>query len=75
VFAPSKRSPFGLIGRFDSFTLDGNLPAHNSFLVLGAIYDLTARTSFAVDYQELAPRDGSTTVRQATWFLHMVANF
>ena len=75
VFKPKSRSPLGLIGRFDSFTIDDNLSAHNSFLVLGAIYDLTARTSFALDYQELKPRDGSTTTRLSTWFLHMVANF
>jgi hypothetical protein len=74
IFSRS-RSRFGLVGRFDSFKLDQDGDAENQFIVAGAFYDMTARTSVALDYQELSPRRGSTTTRQATWFLHVVANF
>ena len=76
-----KRSPWGLLGRFDSFKLNKSLPASganpdNKLVVLGAFYDLNARTTFALDYQELKANIGTTNVFPTkTLFLHWQANF
>jgi hypothetical protein len=76
-----KRSPFGLLGRFDSFKLNKSLPSSianpaNTFLVLGTFWDLNARTTFALDYQELKSDVGTASLFPGkTLFLHWVANF
>lgn len=72
---PGRRSNFALIGRFDEFQLDRDADAKNRFLVLGLIYDITSRTSAALDYQELRPMNGSPTTPTQTWFAHFVVNF
>ncbi len=75
IFRPGKPSRFGLLGRLDHFEINRDLEPANRFVVLGAFYDVTAKTSFALDYQELQPRSGSTTIASKIWFLHYVANF
>lgn len=73
---PRKRSRLGLIARYDYFKLDNSADPSNTFTVFGAFWDLNARTSFALDYQQLAP-SGTPRISapQQTWFLHWVANF
>ena len=71
----TKRSRLGLIGRVDQFKLDSDVEPSNQFVVLGAIWDLTSRTSLALDYQGLSAKNGSATAPLKTLFLHWVANF
>jgi len=76
-----KRSPWGLLGRYDSFKLNKSQPASaanpdNKFVILGAFYDLNARTTFALDYQELKANVGTTSVFPTkTLFVHWQASF
>lgn len=71
----SRKSRLSVIGRVDRFALDRDLDAVSQFTVVGAIWDLTPRTSLAVDYQAATPRNGAATLPVRTWFLHWVANF
>ena len=78
-----KRSSFGIVGRFDkfdSFSKNTSLPAgvlipDNRFVVLGLFWDVNARTTFALDYQELKNETAVATFPGKTLFLHWVANF
>ena len=75
-----KRSPWGVLGRFDSFKLNKALPASaanpdSKFVVLGAFWDVNARTTFALDYQELKSTTTTATFPTKTLFLHWQANF
>jgi len=80
---PKKKSPFAIVGRFDNFdsysrnsTLPpGILIPDNKFVVLGAIWDLNARASLALDYQEMKAETTVTTFPTKTLFLHWQATF
>ena len=84
-------SPWAVIARFDHFTPNANptspnyagtTPAQN-FWILGTSWDLTARMTFALDYQQLMgvnyPTPTGTNIRspaeQQTIFLHFQALF
>jgi hypothetical protein len=73
---PKKRSNIGLLARYDNFKLDKSVPVSaanpaSTFLVLGAFYELTTRTTMTLDYQELGRQSGATSVTPAkTFFLH-----
>jgi hypothetical protein len=80
LFDNKKRSPLGLIGRWDSFKLDKSNPAaagnpQNTFLVGGLFWDVNQRATLALDYQELKSEVATTTFPNKTLFLHWVANF
>ena len=71
----SKRSPLGLIGRYDRFKVDADADAQNEVAILGAIWDLNDRVSLALDHQAMKPTGGSTTPATRTFFLHWTASF
>jgi hypothetical protein len=75
LVSPEKRSPFSLFTRYDDFDFDEVTNASNRLTWFGAMWDLNARTTFTLDYQELRPRTGTTTVPAKTWFMHWVTNF
>lgn len=75
-----KKSPWGILGRFDSFDLNNGQPPSGAnpesrFVVVGAFWDVNARTTFALDYQELKTTGAATTFPTKTLFLHWQANF
>lgn len=75
-----KRSPFGLLGRFDSFDGNNDQPTsaanpESKFVVVGAFWDLNARSTFALDYQELKTTGAAATFPTKTLFLHWNVNF
>lgn len=78
---PKKRSNLGLVARYDNFKLDKSVPVSaanpaSTFLVLGAFYDLTTRTTMTLDYQELGRQSGAASVTPTkTLFLHWLVNF
>jgi hypothetical protein len=75
-FADPKAKPsVGAILRWDRFKPDKDVSAHNEFYILGAFWEPTPKTALALDYQLQTPESGSTTPRQATWFLHWQAIF
>ena len=69
------QSPWGLVGRFDTFKLDNSVSASNRFIVLGAFWDVSAKTTFTLDLQQMDPKSGSTAVASRTIFVHWNANF
>ena len=75
LFGSKTRSPLSLVGRYDRFTIDTDADPSTQFLVLGAMWDLTERTSVALDYQGTTPRDNPTGIPTRTWFLHWTASF
>jgi hypothetical protein len=75
-----KRSNFGLLGRLDGFKLDKANPASaanpsNTLVVLGAFWDMNARATLALDYQELKSELATSTFPSKTLFLHWQASF
>ncbi|HYC50792.1 MAG TPA: hypothetical protein VEB19_06775 [Gemmatimonadaceae bacterium] len=70
-----QRSRFGVVGRFDRFTIDTDAQPYTEFLVAGATWDLNSRISLALDYQASTPRRNPTGVPVNTWFFHYVATF
>ncbi|HEX7937811.1 MAG TPA: hypothetical protein VF483_02400 [Gemmatimonadaceae bacterium] len=70
-----KPSPWGIVGRLDSFKIDNSKSASAQFIVLGAFWDVSAKTTFTLDLQQLSPKSGSTTVPAKTIFVHWNANF
>jgi hypothetical protein len=75
LVSPERRSPLSVIGRFDSFRPDANQPAANRFMVLGAVWDLNARTSIALDHQRMSPVNNPAGSPLRTWFVHWTASF
>jgi hypothetical protein len=75
LFDPKKRSRLGLFGRFDKFDFDNVTNVSNRVTWLGAFWDLNARATFTLDYQELRPKTGAVTIPQKTVFMHWVAYF
>lgn len=75
LMGSTARSRLGLIARLDRFELDTDAAPSTRFLVLGAIWDLNDRTSLALDYQGMTPKDNPTAAKTRTWFLHWTASF
>jgi hypothetical protein len=75
LFDSRKRSRLALIGRFDQFHINQDADPHVDFLTAGAIWELSARTSIALDYQSTTPRSGAPGTAVQTWFLHWTAAF
>lgn len=71
----SARSRLGLIGRLDRFELDADAAPSTRFLVLGAIWDLNDRTSLALDFQGMTPKNNPAAAKTRAWFLHWTASF
>jgi hypothetical protein len=72
-----KQSPWGLVGRYDTFELNTSASpsGSNSFVVLGAFWDISARATLTVDLQQLDPKGASTTVATKTLFAHWNVSF
>lgn len=70
-----KRSRFSVFGRFDKFD-DANVrDAVNELTWFGVLWDLNARTTLSLDFQELQAKSGSTTTPTKTLFAHWVVTF
>lgn len=81
IFDPKRRSPFGIWGRFDRFENANAVGAQNELIWFGALWDINARATFSIDFQEVRPENPAvvppvnTTVRTKTLFLHWVVNY
>ena len=75
---PKVHSPFGLIARVDTFTPFSSsisaamqtTSARNQLLIFGVFWDLNAKASFSVDFQNLKPHGGSATAESKVLFAH-----
>ena len=67
--------PLGLVGRWDRFKPNTDLPGFINIVIAGLTWDLNKKTALSLDYQEQTPHDGAVIAATKTYFLHLVANF
>lgn len=75
LLGDGRRSRFGLVGRLDRFAIDTDQDARTEYVVGGALWELTPRTTLALDYQAMVPKSGAAGTPTRTWFLHYQASF
>jgi hypothetical protein len=67
--------PLGLVGRWDRFKPNTDLPGFINIVIAGLTWDLNKKSALSLDYQEQTPHDGAVIAATKTYFLHLVANF
>jgi hypothetical protein len=67
--------PLGVVGRWDRFKPNTDLPGFINIVIAGLTWDLNKKTALSLDYQEQTPHDGAVIAAAKTYFLHLVANF
>lgn len=67
--------PLGLVGRWDRFKPNTDLPGYINIVIGGLTWDLNKKTALSLDYQEQTPHDGAVIAATKTYFMHLVANF
>lgn len=70
-----KPHPLSLLFRIDRVRTNTDTDSSYDFVVGGLIWDFSSRLSMSLDYQEVAPRDGSPVAATRTWFAHFVARY
>ena len=75
----ARKSPFGLIARYDNVKTDVDRGDRFHFLVAGLLYDVNTRSTLALDYQEQLANSGVPALPSPgafrTLFAHVVVNF
>jgi hypothetical protein len=75
----SRRSRFGIIARYDDVESDTDAGDRYHFLIAGLLFDLNARSSLALDYQEQLANSGAPALPSPgsfrTLFAHVVVSF
>ena len=80
MFNAKRRSPWGVHGRFDGYQPKVQDPAavnpNTHAVILGTFWDVNARTTMALDYQETkTTTGGATTFPIKTLYLHWNVSF
>ena len=81
IFDPKRRSPLSVFGRHDRLDNANVVGARNVLTWFGALWDVNARVTFSIDYQELKADNPpvvpptNTTVPTRSVFLHWVVNY
>lgn len=70
--APSR---LGLVAQWDRFKPNTGTAAYTNTIIGGVTWDLNARSSVSLDYQEQTPHWGASVAPSKTYYLHLVANF
>ena len=71
----NKPSRFGILIRNDNFKIDNSVSPATRFSVLGAFWDLNAKSTITLDVQSLDRLSGSTAIPFRTLFVHWKADF
>lgn len=71
----SRPHPLTLMARWDRINANTDRDRRYEVVIAGLIWDLSARTSLSVDYQENNPLEGAPITPAKTWFAHFVARF
>lgn len=66
--------PLGLVARWDKVTSNNRTDPYDLY-ISGITWDLTRRTTLALDYQVRVPEKGSVGQENKTMFFHFVATF
>ncbi|MFN2563787.1 MAG: hypothetical protein ABR499_02080 [Gemmatimonadaceae bacterium] len=76
---PSRRSRFGLIARYDDVESNTAADDRYHFLIAGLLFDVNARSTIVLDYQEQLTNSGAPALPAPgsfrTLFAHVVVNF
>jgi hypothetical protein len=82
---PKLKSPFSLFVRYDNYkpysdqrsagTGTQTTSSANTLLIAGASWDLNSKATVSIDYQDLSPQSGSTTLASKILFAHFVIAF
>ena len=72
---PSSTSPLSLVARRDWVTLNTDADRGYDVTIVGLLWDLSKRTTFALDYQVLLPAERTAVPAVKTLFVHYVASF
>jgi hypothetical protein len=79
ALSQTRQSPLGLIGRYDHVTTDVDRGDRYHFVVAGVTYDINARSTIALDYQEQLGNSGGPALPAPgafrALFAHVVVNF
>ena len=67
--------PLSLLARYDRVTVNTATDRRYDVIIGGLIWDLSAKASLSIDYQENNPVRGSPIAPSKTWFAHFVARF
>jgi len=70
-----KPHPLSLMARWDRINVNTDRDSKYDVVIAGLVWDLSAKASFSLDYQENHPTDGSPIAPSKTWFAHFVARF
>ena len=68
-------SRFGLVARNDNFKIDNSAAPATRFSVLGAFWDMSAKSTITVDVQSLDRLSGSTAIPLRTLFVHWKTDY
>ena len=75
----SHRSRFGLLGRYDNVESNTATSERYHFLIVGLLFDLNARSTLVLDYQEQLANSGAPALPSPgsfrALFAHIVVNF
>ena len=66
--------PLGLIARWDKVTSNNRTDPYDLYIT-GLMWDLSKRTTVALDYQVRVPEKGAVSAENKTLFFHFVASF
>ena len=86
IFAddPKMKSPLSLFFRFDNLKPFSDQRAasgtqttssNNTLIIAGGSWDINSKATFSVDYQDLTPNSGSSTLESKILFVHFLINF
>lgn len=67
--------PLNVVFRYDRFTPNTDVGAHQQNVIAGLGWDLNKKSSIWVDYQDQEPKNGSTATDSRTLFVHAIVNF
>lgn len=73
--AGAKRSPVGLVFRWDQFKPDRDASGKLRYLLGGVFWEPTASTALALDYQTTEPMNGLGGDKSQTWYVHWQVAF
>ena len=71
----AKSHPLSLFGRVDHISNNTDGDAYYNNVLAGLIWDISSKTSFSLDYQEVSSYEGSKFPQSKTYFAHFVARF
>lgn len=67
---PNTKQSFGALVRYDHFKPNKDVDGYQEFIVAGIFWEPTRKSTFALDYQGLTPKNGLSGTKSESWFLH-----